>query len=112
MGNEDDNDDDLCYSAERNKDFTSDIQSQDDNDDDLSYSAERNKDFTSDIRSDFSLDDLNFDPAALIGENSGDWSVSLQKKKLFYKGDSPPPPSRRFLLSHASVVALQNFQQN
>jgi hypothetical protein len=40
------------------------------------FSAEKNKDFTSDIRSDFSLDDLNFDPAALIGENSGDWSVS------------------------------------
>ena len=56
---------------------------EDDNDDDLCYSAERNKDFTSDIRSDFSLDDLNFDPAALIGENSGDWSVSLQKKYFF-----------------------------
>ncbi len=39
-------------------------------------SAEKNRDFTSDIRSDFSLDDLNFDPAALIGDNNGDWSVS------------------------------------
>ena len=43
-------------------------------------SAEKgNKDFTNDIKSDFSLDDLNFDPAAIIGEGSGDWSVSFFK---------------------------------
>ena len=34
------------------------------------------KDFTNDIKTDFNLDDLNFDPAAIIGENNGDWNVS------------------------------------
>ena len=42
----------------------------------LLFSAEKNKDFTNDIKSDFNLDDLNFDPAAIIGEGNGDWSVS------------------------------------
>ena len=36
-----------------------------------------NKDFTNDIKTDFSLDDLNFDPTAIIGEGNGDWSVSF-----------------------------------
>jgi len=36
-------------------------------------SAEKNKDFTDNIKSDFSLEDLNFDPAAIIGEGTGDW---------------------------------------
>ena len=34
------------------------------------------KDFTNDIKTDFNIDDLNFDPAAIIGENNGDWNVS------------------------------------
>ena len=40
------------------------------------FSAEKNKDFTNEIKSDFNLEDLNFDPAAIIGEGAGDWSVS------------------------------------
>jgi len=36
-------------------------------------SAEKNKDFTDNIKSDFSLEDLNFDPAAIIGEGTADW---------------------------------------
>ena len=40
------------------------------------FKCGENKDFTNDIKSDFSLDDLNFDPAAIIGEGNGDWSVS------------------------------------
>ena len=40
------------------------------------FSAEKNKDFTDNIKSDFSLEDLNFDPAAIIGEGTGDWGVS------------------------------------
>ena len=39
-------------------------------------SAEKNKDFTDNIKSDFNLEDLNFDPAAIIGEGTGDWGVS------------------------------------
>lgn len=35
-----------------------------------------NKDFTSDIKQDFSLDDLNFDPATIIGEGNGEWSLN------------------------------------
>ena len=38
---------------------------------------EKSKDL-SDIRTDFSLDDLNFDPAQLIGEGGGDWNVSYR----------------------------------
>ena len=50
-----------------------------------SCSAEKgNKDFTNDIKSDFSLDDLNFDPAAIIGEGSGDWSVSVTSMCIFF----------------------------
>ena len=43
----------------------------------LIFSAEKPQKDLSDIRTDFSLDDLNFDPAALIGEGNGDWNVSL-----------------------------------
>ena len=54
----------------------------------LLFSAEKNKDFTNDIKSDFNLDDLNFDPAAIIGEGNGDWSVSWfvfhEKKNNFH----------------------------
>lgn len=39
------------------------------------YFSDR-KDFTNDIKTDFNIDDLNFDPAAIIGENNGDWNVS------------------------------------
>ena len=43
----------------------------------LFYFSERtNKDFTNDIKTDFNLEDLNFDPAAIIGDNNGDWNVS------------------------------------
>ncbi len=52
-------------------------------------SAEKNRDFTSDIRSDFSLDDLNFDPAALIGDNNGDWSVSPFKNVFLATASNP-----------------------
>ena len=34
-----------------------------------------NKDFTNEIKTDFNLEDLNFDPAAIIGDNNGDWNV-------------------------------------
>ena len=41
------------------------------------FCSERtNKDFTNDIKTDFNLEDLNFDPAAIMGDNNGDWSVS------------------------------------
>ena len=39
-------------------------------------SERNNKDFTNDIKTDFNLEDLNFDPAAIIGDNNGDWNVS------------------------------------
>ena len=43
----------------------------------LSLFCSDRKDFTAnDIKTDFNLDDLNFDPAAIIGENNGDWNVS------------------------------------
>ena len=39
-------------------------------------SERSNKDFTNDIKTDFNLEDLNFDPTAIIGDNNGDWNVS------------------------------------
>ena len=39
-------------------------------------SERNNKDFTNDIKTDFNLEDLNFDPAAIIGDNNADWNVS------------------------------------
>ena len=43
------------------------------------FCSERtNKDFTNDIKTDFNLEDLNFDPAAIMGDNNGDWSVSTE----------------------------------
>ena len=53
------------------------------------FSAEKNKDFTDNIKSDFSLEDLNFDPAAIIGEGTGDWGVSILLTKLRHKGWTP-----------------------
>ena len=43
------------------------------------FSERTNKDFTNDIKTDFNLEDLNFDPAAIIGDNNGDWNVSRMK---------------------------------
>ena len=43
------------------------------------FSERTNKDFTNDIKTDFNLEDLNFDPAAIIGDNNGDWNVSQKK---------------------------------
>ena len=51
------------------------------------FSERTNKDFTNDIKTDFNLEDLNFDPAAIIGDNNGDWNVSLTNNfifKIFY----------------------------
>ena len=51
-------------------------------------SERNNKDFTNDIKTDFNLEDLNFDPAAIIGDNNGDWNVSevsLPSKHLVLK---------------------------
>ena len=42
-----------------------------------SYSDRCNKDFANDIKTDFNLEDLNFDPTAIIGDNNGDWNVSI-----------------------------------
>ena len=45
-----------------------------------------NKDFTNEIKTDFNLEDLNFDPTAIIGDNNGDWNVSWKCcKKYFLK---------------------------
>merc|ERR1712106_149945 len=61
-------------------------------------SAEKNKDFTNDIKSDFSLDDLNDDTAAIIGEGNGDWSLNNMDPNdllsfLDGPGDLATPPS-------------------
>jgi len=61
------------------------------------HSSDR-KDFANDIKTDFNLDDLNFDPAAIIGENNGDWNLhNMDPNDLLSFLDGPgelaTPPS-------------------